>query len=132
MNYEIEAASQFEKAMDDIVFTSILNDLIDYGIFRYHKRYSHKYRDTDFVLYQKYTKSDVCRLLNWEKNQNPQNVGGDDIVDSQKYKDKFVSSSELISILKHGRNFNSPEMKYFYSVHTAIYLFKKAVMIKRK
>ena len=29
-----------------------------------------------FVLYQKYTYEDVCRLLNWEINEVPLNIGG--------------------------------------------------------
>lgn len=28
------------------------------------------------VLYQKYTYEDVCRLLNWERNEVPLNIGG--------------------------------------------------------
>lgn len=28
------------------------------------------------MLYQKYTYEDVCRLLNWETNEVPLNIGG--------------------------------------------------------
>ena len=28
------------------------------------------------MLYQKYTYEDVCRLLNWENNEVPLNIGG--------------------------------------------------------
>lgn len=28
------------------------------------------------MLYQKYTYEDVCRLLNWQKNEVPLNIGG--------------------------------------------------------
>lgn len=141
-NGEIEATEQFEQVIKNEVFYELLNELLDYGMFRYKKYYNHKYRNTDFVLYQKYTKSDVCRLLNWDKNQNPQNVGGyfydkgtktlpifitykkdDNVAESQNYEDRFVSPTELISISKSGRNFSSPEMRYFYDKDTSIYLF---------
>lgn len=142
MEIEIVPTEKFALAITDDIFLKLLDELLDYGIKRCKRYFSKRYRDTDFVLYQKYTKSDVCRLLNWDKNQNPQNVGGyfydketctlpvfityekdEDINDSQKYKDRFVSPVELISISKPGRNFNSPEMTYFYSNKTSIYLF---------
>ena len=45
-------------------------------ISRYERDYSNTYADTDLVLYQKYTYEDVCRLLNWENNEVPLNIGG--------------------------------------------------------
>lgn len=139
---EIKPSSGFQRAMDKPVFYLLLKELLDYGILRHERYYKEKYKDTDFVLYKKYTKSDVCRLLNLEKNQNPQNIGGyfydkdthtlpvfitykkdENIVDSQNYKDRFISPTELISISKPGRNYNSPEMNYFYEANTSIYLF---------
>ena len=139
---ELKASLQFEKQKRNEVFVLMLNELLDYGILRYQKYYSDHYKTTDFVLYQKYTKSDIFRLLNWSKNQNPQNVGGyfydketktlpvfityrksEDVIESQNYEDSFISPSEFISISKSGRNIKSPEMEYFYSNETKIYLF---------
>ena len=57
-------------------FTAILEELIDFGISRYKKNYSNSYKNTDLVLYQKYTYEDACRLLNWENNLVPLNIGG--------------------------------------------------------
>ena len=45
-------------------------------ISRYERDYKQSYDVTDFVLYQKYTYEDVCRLLNWEQNEVPLNIGG--------------------------------------------------------
>lgn len=139
---DLKASLQFEKQKKNKVFVLLLNELLNYGIYRYQKYYSEHYKATDFVLYQKYTKSDICRLLNWSKNQNPQSVGGyfydketrtlpvfityrksEDIIESQNYEDRFISPSELISISKSGRNLKSPEMDYFYNDETKIYLF---------
>ena len=43
---------------------------------RYKVNYSYHYQDTNLVLYQKYTYEDACRLLNWERNEVPLNIGG--------------------------------------------------------
>lgn len=64
-----------EMAMHE-EFYSILNELVDFGIGRYKRDYQSSYEDTDLVLYQKYTYEDVCRLLNWEQNEVPLNIGG--------------------------------------------------------
>ncbi|MDF2804690.1 MAG: hypothetical protein K0S61_4595 [Anaerocolumna sp.] len=139
---DLFASRQLVKAKSNEVFNKLMNELLDYGILRYEKYYMERYKNTDFVLYQKYTKSDICRLLKWSKNQNPQNIGGyfydretktlpvfinykkdEDVVESQNYEDKFLSPSRLISISKSGRNLSSPEMDYFYSSDTSIFLF---------
>ena len=94
-----------------------MRELVDFGISRNERDYSNTYRETDFVLYQKYTYEDVCRLLNWENNEVPLNIGGykydkktktfpvfinydksEDISDTTKYEDHFTSSSSLIAI----------------------------------
>ena len=102
------------------------------GSYRYERDYSNTYKDTDFVLYQKYTYEDVCRLLNWETNEVPLNIGGykydkktktfpvfinydksDDISDTTKYEDYFTSSSSLIAISKSGRSIASEDVQNF-------------------
>ena len=106
--------------------------MIDFGISRYHANFSNKYQDTDFVLYQKYTYEDVCRLLKWERNEVPLNIGGykydkktktfpvfinydkqDDISDTIKYEDHFKSMNRLIAISKSGRSIDSEDVQNF-------------------
>lgn len=137
----LEISDQLKQEKSNPVFWQLMLELVEYGISRHEKYYCDRYKNTDFVLYQKYKKSDVCRLLEWSKNQNPQNVGGyfydketktlpvfityrkEDVTESQNYEDQFLSPSELISISKSGRSFSSPEMNYFYDPETKIYLF---------
>ncbi len=146
----LSATSSFTEQLKNDVFVKLLNELLDYGIYRYKKHVDeYKYKDTDFVLYQKYTKSDVCRLLNWDKNINAQNIGGyfydeqtktlpvyvtyrkdEEIAETQKYKDRFDGNSLFISTSKPGRGLagprrkvDSPEVTYFYDENTSIYLF---------
>lgn len=94
----------------------------------------HSYDMTDFVLYQKYTYEDVCRLLNWEQNEIPLNIGGykfdkktktfpvfinydksDAISDTTKYEDHFVPGfkDRLVAISKSGRSVQSEDVQNF-------------------
>ena len=113
-------------------FYQILEELVDFGISRYERDYRNSYKDTDLVLYQKYTYEDVCRLLNWENNEVPLNIGGykfdkktktfpvfinydkaDDISDTTKYEDHFINNRKLIAISKSGRSMQSEDVRNF-------------------
>ena len=115
-------------------FYNVLKELVDFGISRYERDYRDCYGQTDLVLYQKYTYEDVCRLLNWEQNEVPLNIGGykfdrktktfpvfinydksDDISDTTKYEDHFVPGfrDRLIAISKSGRSLQSEDVQNF-------------------
>lgn len=115
-------------------FYNVLKELVDFGISRYERDYRDCYEQTDLVLYQKYTYEDVCRLLNWEQNEVPLNIGGykfdrktktfpvfinydksDDISDTTKYEDHFVPGfrDRLIAISKSGRSLQSEDVQNF-------------------
>lgn len=123
---------EFAEMLNNPEFFDIVNELIEFGISRYNSNFSSRYQDTDFVLYQKYTYEDTCRLLNWESNEVPLNIGGykydkatrtfpvfinydksDDISDSTKYEDHFVNTGTLIAISKSGRSLVSEDVQNF-------------------
>ena len=125
-------SQSFEAMLQNPDFFDILNELIEFGISRYKENYSNRYQDTDLVLYQKYTYEDACRLLCWERNEVPLNIGGykydkktktfpvfinydkrDDISDTTKYEDHFVSANRLIAISKSGRSIESEDVQNF-------------------
>lgn len=129
---EYKMTQNFQAMLRNEDFREILEELVDFGLSRYERDYSHPYRDTDLVLYQKYTYEDVCRLLNWETNEVPLNIGGykydkktktfpvfinyekeDDISDTTKYEDHFVSNQSLIAISKSGRSIQSEDVQNF-------------------
>lgn len=129
---DYHASKSFEAMLANKEFYGILRELIDFGISRYERDFSHTYRETDFVLYQKYTYEDACRLLNWETNEVPINISGykfdkktktfpvfinydksEDISDTIKYEDHFTSSSRLIAISKSGRSIQSEDVQNF-------------------
>ena len=129
---DYHVSKSFEKMLANRDFYEILKELIDFGISRYERDFSDTYKGTDFVLYQKYTYEDVCRLLNWETNEVPLNIGGykydkktktfpvfinydksEDISDTTKYEDHFTSSNSLIAISKSGRSVASEDVQNF-------------------
>ncbi|TOG56211.1 RNA helicase, partial [Vibrio parahaemolyticus] len=81
-------------------------------MYKYSEDFNADYYNDGFHLYRKYSRKDVFRILKWEENPNPQNVGGymvskgkdncpifvnyhkgDDIADSIKYEDHFIDES---------------------------------------
>ena len=122
---------KFQKLlMENPVFAKMVKDLIEYGIENYKDNYSDTYKDTNFQLYQKYTYEDVCRLLNWKKNMNAQNIGGyfydaetktlpvfinyDKTEDAIAYEDRFVTQAHLIALSKHPRKISSSDADHFF------------------
>lgn len=111
-------------------FLKMVKELIEYGIETMEDKYAQPYKDTNFQLYQKYTYEDVCRLLNWKKNLNAQNIGGyfydtatktlpvfinyDKTEDAIAYEDRFVSQQNLIALSKHPRKVDSSDADHFY------------------
>ena len=115
-------------------FYDMLQEPVEFGIRRYERNYKNTYKQTDLVLYQKYTYEDVCRLLNWEQNEVPLNIGGykfdkktktfpvfinydksENISDTTKYEDHFIPGSRdrLIAISKSGRTLKSEDVQNF-------------------
>lgn len=129
---DYHVSKSFEKMLANREFYEILRELIEFGISRYERDFSDTYKGTDFVLYQKYTYEDECRLLNWETNEVPLNIGGykydkktktfpvfinydksEDISDTTKYEDHFTSSNSLIAMSKSGRSISSEDVQNF-------------------
>ncbi|MBR2754191.1 MAG: DEAD/DEAH box helicase [Lachnospiraceae bacterium] len=122
----------FAEMVKNASFLEMVEELIAFARFRYQRDYSVHYRDTDLVLYQKYTYEEVCRLLGWEHSEVPLNIGGykydrktktfpvfinydkaDDIQDTVKYGDHFESQDHLIAISKSKRTVESEDVQNF-------------------
>ena len=124
------ASNDLKKALKNSTFKKFLNDNVQYGISKYFKDFDIVKFNRGFVYYAKYGRKDVFRILNWEKNQNPQNVGGylaskdksncpifvtyhkaDDISDSTKYEDKFIDPQHFQWMSKSKRKISSPDVQ---------------------
>ncbi len=130
MDYEI--SSTFQENLTNPHFKALIEELLEFAIHRYHRDYQQTYKDTNLVLYEKYTYEDVCRLLNWDKNIVPLNIGGykydeptktfpifinydkaEDIKETINYNDRFLNPTKLISISKSKRNKDSKDVQLF-------------------
>lgn len=129
---EYQISKLFLQMLANQEFYEIVKEILAFGIRRNERDYFNTYRDTDFVLYQKYTYEDTCRLLNWETNEVPLNIGGykfdqktktfpvfinydkeDCISDTTRYEDRFTSRSCLVAISKSGRSLESEDVQNF-------------------
>lgn len=120
----------FNVALKDEAFHEAIRELIDFGIYRHNRDYSHLYAGTQFNLYKKYTYSEVCWLLNWKKEEVSLNIGGykydsysksypifinyekdEDITATTKYEDRFTDPSSLTAISKSRRTIDSDDVQ---------------------
>jgi superfamily II DNA or RNA helicase len=129
---DYKISKSFASMLDNPDFCGILKELVAFGISRNKRDYGNRYQDTNFELYQKYTYEDVCRLLDWETNEVPLNIGGYkydaktktfpvfinydkavDIHDTIRYEDHFVTPNVLIAISKQSRTVQSEDVQNF-------------------
>ncbi len=129
---EYRATLSFLNMLKNPEFYLILKELVDFGVARYERDYANRYQDTSFSLYKKYTYEDVCRILAWEHNEVPLNIGGykydkktktfpcfinyhkdENVVHTQNYADRFESPERLIAISKSKRTSKSEDVQTF-------------------
>ncbi len=99
-----QRAKSFAEKLKNMYFEKELATLVEYGITRYQDMYG-EHDENNLVLYQKYSRKDVCRILNWAKDDSSTVYGyrikhntcpifvtyekSDDIASSTKYADEF-------------------------------------------
>lgn len=122
-------SSKFKDLLVNNEFRRQMTEVVKFGLFRNKKYFGHRYKDTSFCLYEKYTYEDVCRLLDWEKNEVSQNIGGykhdkntntipifvnyekgDDVKESIRYEDGFIDEKTLEWISKVNRTKTSKDV----------------------
>ncbi len=123
-------SSKFKDLLVNNEFRRQMTEVVKFGLFRNKKYFGHRYKDTSFCLYEKYTYEDVCRLLDWEKSEVSLNIGGykydkntqtypvfinyeknDNISATTRYEDRFIDEGTLIAISKSGRTSKSEDVK---------------------
>jgi SOS-response transcriptional repressor LexA len=111
-------------------FKHFLLDSADYSIYEFNRLFDTDKWQNGFVLYRKYSRKDVFRILNVAENPVAQNVGGylvspdkehcpifvnyhkeDHISESTKYEDEFVNNKEFDWMSKSNRTVNSNDVK---------------------
>ena len=70
-NNKFVLTGKFKEAYKNHTFRKYVDQIIDYALYS-QKRYFHKFNDSknNLVLYEKYTRKDVCWLINNKKNES--------------------------------------------------------------
>lgn len=139
-----QSSESFKQMLASKNFRNMIEEIIEFGLSRYKEYFSRRYKDTNMQLYQKYTYEDICRMLNWENQMNPLNVGGyfyerktktmPVFINYEKehgqvsYEHCFLSNKELIAFSKHPRRVTSSDADHIYKrtredLGNRIYLF---------
>lgn len=124
-DYKFEISDDFRKSLANPVYASHFEDAMKYGFYKYNT----VYRDENpFKLYEKYSREDVLRLMNWERFMNGQNIGGykikyntcpifvtyhksEDISETINYEDHFISKEIFNWMSRNNRKTSSPELE---------------------
>ena len=136
-------AEKFYRELQHADFKKELRSLLTYGLKKYADTYR-KHDEDNLVLYEKYSRKDVCRLLNWEKDDSSTVYGyriknntcpifvtykkKEDITESTKYEDAFINEQLFSWMTRSKVSLESRESKELInSLNTGlkIYLFIK-------
>ncbi|WP_406534222.1 DEAD/DEAH box helicase [Methanobrevibacter sp.] len=124
-DYRFEASELFKRCLVNPTYMNHLDDSLKYGFYKY----DNVYNDLNpFKLYEKYSREDVLRLLNWERFMNGQNIGGykikydtcpifvtynkkEDISETINYEDHFIDKVTFNWMSRNNRKTSSPELE---------------------
>jgi superfamily II DNA or RNA helicase/HKD family nuclease/SOS-response transcriptional repressor LexA len=115
----IKLTDSFKKILQSKLFKDFLLDNIEYSVYTFNKVFKRELFQNGFILYQKYSRKDVCRILNWEYNEESTVYGyklsnnscpifvnyhkEEGIASSTKFPEKFLNSSQFLWYTKPQR-----------------------------
>lgn len=118
---------EFIKILEDNTFKEFLLDSVSYSIKTFDKNFDKANYKDGLVLYNRYSRKDVCRLLNWENDISSTLYGyrtrdevtpcfvtyhkSDDIEATIKYNDHFITPSVFAWESRSNRRLESPEIQ---------------------
>jgi superfamily II DNA or RNA helicase len=122
----IHSSSFFKYQLENSTYRQFLLDNVYYGISKFNQIFSLKNYLDGFLIYQKYSRKDICRILNWENNEEATIFGyrikyntcpifvnyhkDENISASTKYEDEFINSTHLQWFSKRSRYLNSDDV----------------------
>ena len=125
-NNKLKLSQAFNQHLKNALFKNFLIDNIEYSIHTYNKHFELKNYINGFQLHGKYTRKDVCRILNWEKNYDSTVYGYkiyrdqaplfvtyrklEDISLTTQYNDHFINQDEFAWESKAGRKLDSKDV----------------------
>ena len=132
---------EFKLLLEERGFKQFLTDSVNYSIHSFNKNFAIERFRNGLILFNKYGRKDVCRLLNWKKDfsatiygyRTKQNVTpcfvtynkSQEIEDSIKYNDHFVSPSVFAWESRSNRKISSPEIQKVIASERILLFVKK-------
>lgn len=133
--------NDFINILSNETFKKFLLDSVYYSIYTFNNNFSKDYYKDGLLLFNKYSRKDVCRLLNWENDISSTVYGyrtrneitpcfvtyhkSDDIEDTIKYNDYFVSPSVFAWESRSNRKLSSNEIKNVINSKRILLFVKK-------
>ena len=122
----------YRKLSDKALVIEQMHDVITLGLRRYKDIYANMQDEMGLALYQKYSRKDVCRILNWEKDDSSTIYGykikngtcpifvtyekKENIASSTKYEDVFLNSQIFSWMTRSRVSEQSEEAQKFNSL----------------
>lgn len=126
-NKEFSISNDFNRFLSSEVYRKHFDDLIEYALLRYKTRYEGQSEGENLKLYEKYSRKDVCRLLNWPNDESATIFGyrikfgtcpifvtynkKEDISSSTKYEDEFETRDVFSWMTRSNVKLTSKEPK---------------------
>jgi hypothetical protein len=125
---------------EESIFQAHVRDVLETGL--YLSRHRYKWSG-ELEVGQRYSRKDVCRLLNWKSNQQSTIYGykvdfysnscpifvtyhkGSDVSESTKYEDEFLNPSTLTWFTRSRRTLASGEVKAIVENQLPLHVFAK-------
>lgn len=120
-------STDLQTALENENFRMYLIDILNYVIYTFTNSFSIDSFMQGFELYEKYTRKDVCKILNWGTDESSTVYGyrikyntcpifvtyekREDISESTKYKDHFINAHRFSWMTRSRVHMNSKEIK---------------------
>ena len=119
----------FKKILSNDIFLEFFSDIVNYGLRQYRDKFYGQTDGVNLKLYEKYSRYDVCRLLNWPHDDSSTVYGyrvkhntcpifvtydkKEDISESTKYEDVFVDRDTFSWMTRSNVRLDSKEAVKF-------------------
>ncbi|AYU54410.1 DUF3427 domain-containing protein [Staphylococcus debuckii] len=138
---KIQLSEHFKKNMQNKAFRAHLDDLMQLA---HYKHINHYHNSNSLQLYQKYSRKDFVRIMNWQNDESATVYGykqkyqtlpvfityhkKEDISETTAYEDEFLNQDELKWFTRSNRSLKSPEVQnviHHQELETPMYMFVK-------
>ncbi|GEP84494.1 putative helicase [Staphylococcus piscifermentans] len=138
---QIQLSEHFKKNMQNKAFRAHLDDLMQLA---HYKHINHYHNSNSLQLYQKYSRKDFVRIMNWQNDESATVYGykqkyqtlpvfityhkKEDISETTAYEDEFLNQDELKWFTRSNRSLKSPEVQnviHHQELETPMYMFVK-------